>query len=373
MGPVGGPFEPSSITYRLENGSLEAIDYTVALGSAASWLTLSGQTSGTLAPLDTALVTAEIHASAGSLGAGAYVACINFTNTTQHIGDATRVVVLAVGDRDIYHAWTFESDPGWTTEDEWAFGQPTGQGGSHGHPDPTSGHTGDNVYGYNLYGDYPNNLPERHLTSGAVDCSELFAVKLAFWRWLGVEQPRYDHAHVRVSVDGEVWTTVWSNPEEITDNAWVQQEIDISPVASGQPTVYLRWTMGTTDGGWTYCGWNVDDVELWAIECVEDPSAARDLEDRRVAAQLARVQPNPFTPDTRLCYALPAADHVRLWIADAQGRRVALLVDGPQPAGHHVISWDARDAFGSPIGSGIYFVRLETGGKMLTRRLTLVR
>ena len=26
--------------------------------------------------------------------------------------------------------------------------------------------------------------------------------------------------------------------------------------------MYLRWTIGTTDSGWRYCGWNIDDVEL---------------------------------------------------------------------------------------------------------------
>jgi hypothetical protein len=43
-------------------------------------------------------------------------------------------------------------------------------------------------------------------------------------------------------------------------------------VASGQPTVYLRWTMGTTDGGWRYCGWNIDDVQLWGVAAAQPGS-----------------------------------------------------------------------------------------------------
>ena len=38
---------------------------------------------------------------------------------------------------------------------------------------------------------------------------------------------------------------------------------DISSVADNRPTVYLRWVMGTTDVSVTYCGWNIDDVEIW--------------------------------------------------------------------------------------------------------------
>jgi hypothetical protein len=41
--------------------------------------------------------------------------------------------------------------------------------------------------------------------------------------------------------------------------------LDISAVADGQPTVYIRWTMGPTDAGVTYPGWNIDDVEIWAV------------------------------------------------------------------------------------------------------------
>ena len=170
-----------------------------------------------------------------------------------------------VGTMDVSIAFTFDSNPGWSSEDQWAWGQPTGGGGEHGGPDPTSGHTGSNVCGYNLSGDYPNNMPERHLTSGAMDCTGWHDVRLSFWRWLGVEQPAYDHAYVRVSNNGSNWVTVWQNPSQITDSSWVYQELDISSVADDQPTVYMRWTMGTTDVGWRYCGWNVDDVEVSGV------------------------------------------------------------------------------------------------------------
>ncbi|MBU0641339.1 MAG: hypothetical protein KKB50_20970, partial [Planctomycetes bacterium] len=123
------------------------------------------------------------------------------------------------------------------------------------------------VYGYNLSGDYDNNMPERHLTSTPIDCTGLTNMRLKFWRWLGVEQAAYDHAYVRVSNDGTNWTTVWENGGEIADTGWVEMDLDISAIADDQPAVYLRWTMGTTDGGWRYCGWNIDDIELIGLVC----------------------------------------------------------------------------------------------------------
>jgi hypothetical protein len=164
-----------------------------------------------------------------------------------------------------------DSDPGWDTEELWAFGVPAGRGGDeHGYPDPDSGFTGDNVCGYNLQGDYTDNMDEEHLTTGPIDCSNLTDVDVRFRRWLNVEQPQYDHAYFRISTDGNTWTTIWENPAEITDSGWVEMTFHVSEIADGQPEVYLRWTMGITDDGWTYSGWNIDDIEILGIEH-EDP------------------------------------------------------------------------------------------------------
>ncbi|MCK4342055.1 MAG: hypothetical protein KAY37_10070 [Phycisphaerae bacterium] len=186
-------------------------------------------------------------------------------------GAPAETFTAAVGEVVTFFADNFDANPGWSTQGQWAFGQPTGGGGSHGGPDPTSGHTGLYVYGYNLNGDYSNNMNEYHLTSTPLDCSGIVGVKLSFWRWLGVEQPGYDHAYVRVSNNGSTWHTVWENTAEVTDYAWTFQEFDISDYADDRPTVYLRWTMGSTDWGWTYCGWNIDDVALTAFECTAPP------------------------------------------------------------------------------------------------------
>ncbi len=274
-GPVGGPFVPASKDYQFEVRAEAPIEYEVTVEGTASWITLTGDTYGMLPPGEEATATVQINSAAESLDPGAYFATIQFTNLTDHVGDTTRDVVLVVGDAALAYEWTMDTDPQWTTENEWEHGQPTGGGGAYGNSDPTSGYTGNNVYGYNLSGDYPNNLPETHLTSDAIDCTDLYNVHLKFWRWLNVEQPIYDHAYVKVSNNGTDWTVVWQNEAEITDSSWNQMELDISAIASNQSTVYLRWTMGETDGGWTYSGWNIDDVELWAVlpgapECPAD-------------------------------------------------------------------------------------------------------
>ena len=369
-GPVGGPFTPASGNYEFSYQGPGSIDYEVALTAAAPWLELSGATAGELSGGESAEVTLTITEEAAALAAGAYFCDVSFTNVTDGAGDTTRRVVLCVGDMEQHFVWTLDADPGWTTEADWAFGEPLGQGGDYGFPDPTSGHTGVNVYGYNLAGDYPNNLPERHLTTTAIDCSDLYSLELRFWRWLGVEQPIYDHAYVRVSNNGTDWATVWANPVEITDSAWTEVSYDLSAVADGQATVYVRWTMGSTDSGWTYCGWNIDDIEIWALAAAASTGVGDDLP---AAVAITGVWPNPFNPRTNIAFTVPAAAHVRLAVYDLRGRRVDVLVDEVRGAGSYAVVWQGRSSDGGPLSSGVYFARLEVGGEVRTSKLVLVR
>ena len=265
-GPVGGPFTPASVDYTVENHGASAIDFTVA--KTQPWVTLS-TSGGSIPAAGSTTVTVSIGAAANALGSRAVSDVVPFTHHSDHSGDTTRAVDLLVGAPEAVYELSFDTDPGWTTQGQWAFGVPTGAGGAYGPNDPTAGHTGSNVYGYNLSGDYAASIPEYHLTSTAFDCSQLSGVELRFWRWLGVETPTYDHAYVRVSNDGTNWTTVWQNTATVEDAGWTEQVLDISAVADGQATVYLRWTMGVTDDAWQYCGWNLDDIALWGV--VEAP------------------------------------------------------------------------------------------------------
>jgi hypothetical protein len=88
---------------------------------------------------------------------------------------------------------------------------------------------------------------------------------------------------------------------------------------------------------------------------------------------LEAARPNPFTPSTEISYTLPEAGRVRLAAYDAAGRQVAVLTDGAQAAGRHTARWDGRDAGGSALPSGVYLVRLETGGWVMSRKLVIAR
>lgn len=266
-GQRGGPFTPDSVVYTVRNNLDIPLHYTVSTG--ASWLTITGA-DGFVPAGGEDLVTVAINSAANSFGNGQYTATVEFVNLTDGEGNATRAVTLDVGVPVPVYTWDLSTNPGWSTQGQWAWGQPTGGGGQYGNPDPTSGYTGPNVYGYNLNGDYNNNMPEYALTTTVIDCSELTRVSLRFWRWLNVERPTYDKASIRVSTNGTTWTTIWENEAEITDNSWRRVEYDISSYADNRETVYVRWVMGPTDSSWLYSGWNIDDVEILGVSPEDD-------------------------------------------------------------------------------------------------------
>lgn len=166
----------------------------------------------------------------------------------------------------------FETDLGWTNVGEFERGTPTGNGGvSYGNADPASAYSGLNVLGVDLTGlgvnayDYEPSLADRAYTSTSptFDCSEFNNTTLNFYRWLNVEQPAYDHAYIDISSDnGSTWTNLWANSATMEESAWTQVNYDISAYADGQSTVKIRFCLGSTDSGWQYSGWNIDDFVI---------------------------------------------------------------------------------------------------------------
>jgi hypothetical protein len=85
------------------------------------------------------------------------------------------------------------------------------------------------------------------------------------------------------------------------------------------------------------------------------------------------AHPNPAPGTTTIGFALPRQAQVRLRVYDVAGRLVRTLIDGPTTAGEGVKIWDGRSDDGGPVAGGVYFYRLETNDRTLTRKMILVR
>jgi len=83
---------------------------------------------------------------------------------------------------------------------------------------------------------------------------------------------------------------------------------------------------------------------------------------------LQQNYPNPFNPTTTIAFSLPEKTRVALAIYDVNGRLVTTLVDAELGAGFKEYRWDGTDSHRRPVGSGVYFCRLDTGTRTLSRR-----
>jgi protocatechuate 3,4-dioxygenase beta subunit len=79
--------------------------------------------------------------------------------------------------------------------------------------------------------------------------------------------------------------------------------------------------------------------------------------------------PNPFNPETRIAFTVPASGRTTLRIHNALGQQVAVLFDQMAEAGRgYEIDFQAHE-----LGAGIYFYTLDFEGRRLARSMSLVK
>ncbi len=132
--------------------------------------------------------------------------------------------------------------------------------------------------------------------------------------------------------------------------------LDGSPNASRPGEIVYELSLRDPAGGWTLIGNTV--------------CKAADLPARTC---LRGVHPNPFNPATTITFAVDRAQDVRLSIHDLKGREVAVLTQGPWPAGEHTARWDGTDTRGRPQASGVYVVELRGETAREARKIVLSR
>jgi len=74
---------------------------------------------------------------------------------------------------------------------------------------------------------------------------------------------------------------------------------------------------------------------------------------------LKKSYPNPFNLATAIQFSITKPGVVRLEIFNVIGQPITTLWSGHLNAGNHRYQWDARDAAGNTLPSGIYFIRLN--------------
>ncbi|MBN8704256.1 MAG: T9SS type A sorting domain-containing protein [Bacteroidetes bacterium] len=92
------------------------------------------------------------------------------------------------------------------------------------------------------------------------------------------------------------------------------------------------------------------------------------IEGKPTVLALNQNYPNPFNPSTTIGFALPASGKVSLVVYDILGREVTTLLNKEMVSGFHSVVFDA-----SSNAAGVYFYKLSFNGKVVTKKLTLLK
>ncbi|MEM3396470.1 MAG: S8 family serine peptidase [Thermoplasmata archaeon] len=207
-------------------------------------------------------------------------------NTQDSFDVRCRIWEVLPGTEDTVFVDDFEIDKGWTHQntggnavDQWARGTPSGTGA----PTP---HSGSNVWGTNLAGNYANAYSAA-LISPAMDLSGYDYVVMKYWQWVDMETGTYtvyDGWLIEITTDGSTWMQVdepnvnpqpyyngtisssWGNPlggkKAFSGRVqtWVEVTVNLTRWV-GNSNVKVRFNFGA-DSMVNYLGWYLDDVQV---------------------------------------------------------------------------------------------------------------
>ncbi len=86
-----------------------------------------------------------------------------------------------------------------------------------------------------------------------------------------------------------------------------------------------------------------------------------------------RNYPNPFNPETMIVFDLPESGNVKLEIYNIKGQKVKTLLDCYMSPGSSEMVWNSKDDHGKRVSSGVYFYKLQTEKKIITKKMLLMK
>jgi len=124
------------------------------------------------------------------------------------------------------------------------------------------------------------------------------------------------------------------------------------------------FTKAGTTGAWTPL--TTGNVMLRAL--VINPVANDDVTEITPVATLSNY-PNPFSQKTDISFDLSKSGPAKLSIYNLKGQLVRAISTGTLDKGTHSLSWDGTDLNGHSVAPGVYYIRLESSGTALTRKV----
>ena len=169
---------------------------------------------------------------------------------------------------------------------------------------------------------------------------------------------------------GLLWEDTEMSPwyrMQVNDTTWYQVWFD------NDSSLGLKYELAKSYGlkgvGMWALGYDGNRPELWgAIEKHFVVTGIPNSSAPVPAFELFQNYPNPFNPTTRIAYSLPQVSNVVIKVYDVLGTEIKTLVNKRETEGTHEVRFDGRN-----LPSGVYFYRMETRGRILSRKMILLK
>ncbi len=163
--------------------------------------------------------------------------------------------------------------------------------------------------------------------------------------------------------------------------------IDADPMFMDHPLsdYYLRQNSPCHDSGIDRFIFDINDIEI-ELEVEEFMGEAPDmgayeyyevnegsLDEITKSGMKLSCYPNPFNPETRICFNLNESQVVDLRIYNLRGELVKVLCEEVLAAGEQNILWNGKDNLEKEVSSGVYLVSIKAGGQIAGSKVVLVK
>jgi hypothetical protein len=127
---------------------------------------------------------------------------------------------------------------------------------------------------------------------------------------------------------------------------------------------------GQQELGWLPAPWWKTQV---AYTVVGTPTVPLGVDTGSPTLELAvTTAPSPSRSPVWFNLTLPAKGQLRVDVLDVAGRRAATVANGEFEAGSQRLAWDGRGEGGAGCRPGVYWCRVESGGRVVTRKFVLL-
>jgi hypothetical protein len=123
------------------------------------------------------------------------------------------------------------------------------------------------------------------------------------------------------------------------------------------------WAGSATFGNAYFRGGETEDYPVVVVDGPVD--AGSDPVDGQV--WLGAPLPNPSGGAMSIRFSLPQSGTAQVGVYDVAGRLVRSLLRESKAAGAHAVLWDGKDDDGAEAPAGVYLIRLQAAGRVLTR------